>query len=94
MNNLDNQLKELYGKILSKKRMKTDRTCLGTNNIFGYMMRFDMSEGFPITTLINDIDMNSITHEMLWYLGSYDEKYKKFGNTNIKYLIDNNVLLW
>lgn len=94
MNSLDNQLKELYVKILSKKRMKTDRTCLGTNNIFGYMMRFDMSDGFPITTLINDIDMKSITHEMLWCLGSYDEKYKKFGNTNIKYLIDNNVLLW
>lgn len=93
MNNLDTQLKELYNKILSKSRYRTDRTGFGTKSIFGYQMRFNMQEGFPLTTL-RKIHTKSLVHELLWFLGSYDEKYKKFGNTNIKYLLDHGVTFW
>lgn len=93
MNNLDIQLKELYEKVLSQERFRTDRTGYGTKSIFGYQMRFNMSDGFPLTTL-RKIHVRSLIHELLWFLGSYDEKYKKFGNTNIKYLLDNGVTFW
>jgi len=93
MNNLDPQLKELYKKILSKDKFKTDRTGVGTKSIFGHSMRFDLREGFPLTTL-RKIHIKSLVHELLWFLGSYDESYKKFGNTNIRYLIDNGVSFW
>jgi len=93
MNNLDTQLKELYEKILSKERYKTDRTGYGTKSIFGHQMRFNMADGFPLTTL-RKIHTKSLVHELLWFLGSYDDKYKQFGNTNIKYLLDNGVTFW
>lgn len=93
MNNLDTQLKQLYEKILSKDRYRTDRTGIGTKSIFGYSMRFDVREGFPLTTL-RKIHTKSLVHELLWFLGSYDEKYKKFGKTNIRYLLDNGVTFW
>lgn len=93
MNNLDLQLKELYKKILSKEKYRTDRTGYGTKSIFGYQMRFNMSDGFPLTTL-RKIHIKSLIHELLWFLGSYDNKYKKFGNTNIKYLLENGVTFW
>ena len=93
MNKLDTQLKSLYKKILAKPRFKTDRTGTGTKSIFGDQMRFNMQDGFPLTTL-RKIHIKSMIHEMLWFLESYDEKYKKFGNTNIKYLLDNGVTFW
>lgn len=93
MNNLDIQLKELYNKILSKERYKTDRTGYGTKSIFGHQMRFNMADGFPLTTL-RKIHTKSLIHELLWFLGSYDDTYKQFGNTNIKYLLDNGVTFW
>lgn len=93
MNNTDKQLKELYQKILDKKRMKTDRTGVGTKSIFGHQMRFNMEEGFPLTTL-RKIHIKSLVHELLWFLESYDDKYKKFGNTNIRYLLENGVTFW
>jgi len=93
MNNLDPQLKELYSKILAKKRFKTDRTGVGTKSIFGHQMRFNMEDGFPLTTL-RKIHIKSMIHELLWFLGSYDDEYKKFGYSNIKYLIDNDVTFW
>ena len=93
MNNLDTQLKELYEKILSKDQYRTDRTGFGTKSVFGYQMRFNMADGFPLTTL-RKIHTKSLIHELLWFLGSYDEKYKKFGNTNIRYLLDNGVSFW
>ena len=80
MNNLDTQLKELYKKILDKPNFKTDRTGTGTKSIFGHQMRFDLMEGFPLTTL-RKIHIKSLVHELLWFLESYDDKYKKFGNT-------------
>lgn len=93
MNNLDTQLKELYSKILSKDRFRTDRTGFGTKSIFGHQIRFNMQDGFPLTTL-RKIHIKSLIHELLWFLGSYDEKYKKFGNTNIRYLLDMGVTFW
>lgn len=93
MNNLDNQLKNLYRKILDKDYYKIDRTGIGTKSIFGHQMRFDLREGFPLTTL-RTIHIKSMIHEMLWFLESYDEKYKKFGNTNIRYLLDHGVTFW
>ena len=93
MNNLDPQLKELYTKILSKDRFKTDRTGVGTKSIFGHQMRFDLRDGFPLTTL-RKIHIKSMIHEMLWFLESYDKEYDKFGNTNIRYLLDHGVTFW
>jgi len=80
-------------KILSKNRFKTDRTGVGTKSIFGHQMRFDLRDGFPLTTL-RKIHIKSMIHEMLWFLESYDEEYDKFGNTNIRYLLDHNVTFW
>lgn len=93
MNKLDEQLKELYKQILSKQRMKTDITNVGIKSIFGYQIKLNIEDGLPLTTL-RDIDTKTIIHELLWFLGSYDEKYKKFGNTNIKYLVDNDIIAW
>ena len=92
-NKLDKQLKELYEKILSEERFKTDRTGVGTKSIFGHQMRFNMQDGFPLTTL-RKIHVKSLIHELLWFLGSFDEEYKKFGNTNIRYLLKNGVTFW
>jgi len=76
-NKLDKQLKELYEKILSEERFKTDRTGVGTKSIFGHQMRFNMQDGFPLTTL-RKIHVKSLIHELLWFLGSFDEEYDEY----------------
>jgi len=63
---------------------KDDRTGTGTLSIFGYQMRFDLKEGFPLLTT-KKVYHRGITHELLWFLK---------GDTNIKYLVDRNVKIW
>lgn len=78
------QYNELISKILKEGVDKTDRTGVGTKSIFGYQMRFDLAEGFPLLTT-KTVHFKSIVHELLWFLK---------GDTNIKYLQDNGVRIW
>lgn len=70
--------------VLEKGTFKMDRTKTGTKSVFGYQMRFDLSEGFPLLTT-KKVHLRSIIHELLWFIS---------GNTNIKYLVDNGVRIW
>jgi len=78
------QYHELMRHVLAKGATKTDRTGTGTVSVFGYQMRFDLQEGFPMMTT-KKVHMKSILHELLWFLK---------GDTNIKYLKDNGVSIW
>jgi thymidylate synthase len=89
----DKNITDLYQKILSQGSRKGDRTGVGTQSIFGYQMRFDLQQGFPLFTL-RKIHTKSLIHELLWFLEAYDDTYKKFGNTNIRYLLDHGVTFW
>jgi thymidylate synthase len=92
MNKIDKEYKKLVENVLNEGIVKKDRTGVGTKSIFGYQMKFNMEE-FPLLTL-RKIHLDSLIHELLWFLESYDDEYKKYGNTNIKYLLDNGVTFW
>lgn len=78
------QYHDLLRHIVENGTMKEDRTGTGTKSVFGYQMRFDLSEGFPLITT-KKLHLRSIIIELLWFLR---------GDTNIKFLKDNGVSIW
>jgi thymidylate synthase len=84
MNTLDKQYQELLKTILEFGVEKKDRTGTGTKSIFGYTIRHNMSEGFPLLTT-KRMGIKTLTTELKWFLR---------GDTNIKFLVDNNCHIW
>ena len=84
MNNLDKQYQDLLKRVIETGNNKTDRTGTGTVSTFGATIRHDMSDGFPILTT-KKVAWKTLITELKWFLK---------GDTNIKYLVDNNCNIW
>ncbi|HHT55792.1 MAG TPA: thymidylate synthase [Acholeplasma sp.] len=78
------QYLEMCKHVLKHGSKKTDRTNTGTISVFGYQTRYDLNDGFPLLTT-KKVHLKSIIHELLWFIS---------GNTNIDYLVRNNVNIW
>lgn len=81
---VDESYLDLLEHIIKNGAVKTDRTGTGTRSVLGYQMRFNLSDGFPLLTT-KKVPIKSIIHELLWFMR---------GDTNLKYLADNNVHIW
>lgn len=81
---VDETYLDLLEHILANGTEKSDRTGTGTKSVFGYQMRFNLEDGFPLLTT-KKVPIKSIIHELLWFMR---------GDTNLKYLADNNVHIW
>ncbi|MBU1141281.1 MAG: thymidylate synthase [Firmicutes bacterium] len=75
---------DLCRHVIQNGDFKMDRTRTGTKSVFGYQMRFDLSDGFPLLTT-KKVHLKSIIHELLWFIN---------GDTNIKYLVNHDVKIW
>jgi len=84
MNSLDTQYTDLLKSILEYGVVKSDRTGTNTKSIFGYTIRHNMKHGFPLLTT-KKMAWKSVVTELLWFLR---------GDTNIKFLLDNNCHIW
>jgi len=78
------QYLDLMRHVMENGAQKHDRTGTGTLSVFGYQMRFNLNDGFPMVTT-KKLHLKSIVHELIWFLT---------GDTNIKYLKDNGVRIW
>ena len=83
-NSADHCYLDLMRHVLDHGAHKSDRTGTGTQSVFGYQMRFNLQQGFPLLTT-KKLHLRSIIHELLWFLK---------GDTNIAYLKQNNVTIW
>ncbi|MCB0541807.1 MAG: thymidylate synthase, partial [Bacteroidetes bacterium] len=78
------QYHDLLNHIMNNGTNKGDRTGTGTKSVFGYQMRFNLAKGFPLLTT-KKVFTKGIIYELLWFIK---------GDTNIKYLVENNVKIW